>query len=63
MVISEIICSPRNRDMHILKEWCGNKIGISGGEEKGRGWETCWANVTVDAPVVEPEPGSVGLFL
>lgn len=34
-------------------------MGISGGEEEGRGGKTCWANVTVDTPVVEPAPGSV----
>lgn len=41
MIIFVLICSPRNSGMHILKEWCGNKMGISGGEEEGRGGETC----------------------
>lgn len=62
MIIFELICSPRNSDKHILREWCGNKIGTSGGEEEQRR-ETCWANIAVDAPVVEPEAGSVSLFL
>lgn len=34
MGIFELICSCRSSDMHILKEWCGNKIGINGGEEE-----------------------------
>lgn len=41
MDIFELVRSPRSSDMHILKEQCGNKIGINGGEEEGRGGETC----------------------
>lgn len=34
MDIFELVCSSRSSDMHILKEQCGNKIGINGGEEE-----------------------------
>lgn len=28
----QTVCEPRNSEVHLLKEWCGDKVGASRGE-------------------------------